>query len=140
MDLGLIYGVEIEAGRVSITMTLTSQGCPLHETLVEWVRRAVSEVPGVDTVQVAVTFDPPWTPLASSAPRAARSRPVGSGGPMRGAVASPWWLAAMTGVIPGGGQLAASSRHGGGPAAPRLPAPALHTDTDEGESPKEDER
>ncbi|MFI5324897.1 MAG: metal-sulfur cluster assembly factor [Candidatus Rokuibacteriota bacterium] len=62
VDLGLIYGVEIEAGRVSITMTLTSQGCPLHETLVEWVRRAVSEVPGVDTVQVAVTFDPPWTP------------------------------------------------------------------------------
>jgi metal-sulfur cluster biosynthetic enzyme len=62
VELGLIYGVEIEAGRVSITMTLTSQGCPLHETLVEWVRRAVSEVPGVDTVQVAVTFDPPWTP------------------------------------------------------------------------------
>ena len=47
---------------VSITMTLTSQRCPLHGTLVEWVRRAVSEVPGVDTVQVAVTFDPLWTP------------------------------------------------------------------------------
>jgi metal-sulfur cluster biosynthetic enzyme len=62
VELGLIYGVEIEAGRVSITMTLTSQGCPLHGALVEWVRRAVSEVPGVDSVQVAVTFDPLWTP------------------------------------------------------------------------------
>jgi metal-sulfur cluster biosynthetic enzyme len=59
VDLGLIYGMEIEAGRVSITMTLTTQGCPLHESLVDWVRRAVSRVPGVQDVQVAVTFDPP---------------------------------------------------------------------------------
>lgn len=62
VELGLIYEVEIEAGRVSITMTLTAQGCPLHGALVEWVRRAVSEVPGVDTVEVIVTFDPLWTP------------------------------------------------------------------------------
>jgi metal-sulfur cluster biosynthetic enzyme len=62
VDLGLIYGMEIEAGRVSITMTLTAQGCPLHESLVEWVRRAISKVPGVEDVGVAVTFDPPWTP------------------------------------------------------------------------------
>jgi metal-sulfur cluster biosynthetic enzyme len=62
VDLGLIYTIEIDAGRVSITMTLTARGCPLHESLVEWVRRAVSEVPGVEAVQVAVTFDPPWTP------------------------------------------------------------------------------
>jgi metal-sulfur cluster biosynthetic enzyme len=62
VDLGLIYGMAIEAGRVRITMTLTTQGCPLHESLAEWVRRAISEVPGVENVQVAVTFDPPWTP------------------------------------------------------------------------------
>jgi metal-sulfur cluster biosynthetic enzyme len=62
VDLGLICGMAIEAGRVRITMTLTTQGCPLHESLAEWVRRAISEVPGVENVQVAVTFDPPWTP------------------------------------------------------------------------------
>ena len=62
VDLGLIYGMAIEAGRVRITMTLTTQGCPLHASLAEWVRRAISEVPGVENVQVAVTFDPPWTP------------------------------------------------------------------------------
>jgi metal-sulfur cluster biosynthetic enzyme len=62
VDLGLIYGVEIDAGRVSISMTLTAQGCPLRAALAEWVRRAVSELPGVEDVQVAVTFDPPWTP------------------------------------------------------------------------------
>jgi hypothetical protein len=59
---------------------------------------------------------------------------------MRGAVASPGWLASMTGVIPGGGPLAAFSPYSGGAAATRLPAPALHTDMDEGESPEEDER
>ncbi len=62
VDLGLIYGMQIEAGRVRITMTLTAQGCPLRDSLAEWVRRAIREVPGVDDVEVIVTFDPPWTP------------------------------------------------------------------------------
>jgi metal-sulfur cluster biosynthetic enzyme len=62
MELGLIYGMEVEAGLVRITMTLTAQGCPLHDSLAEWVRRAIREVPGVDDVEVTVTFDPPWTP------------------------------------------------------------------------------
>jgi metal-sulfur cluster biosynthetic enzyme len=62
VDLGLIYGMEIEADRVRVTMTLTAPGCPLHESLAEWVRRAIGEVPGVKHVEVTVTFDPPWTP------------------------------------------------------------------------------
>lgn len=62
VDLGLIYGMEIEGGHVSITMTLTAPGCPLHESFAGWVRQAVGAVPGVEDVQVAVTFDPPWTP------------------------------------------------------------------------------
>ena len=62
MDLGLIHGVEIDAGRVGISMTLTAQGCPLRAALVEWVRRAVGELPGVEDVRVIVTFEPPWTP------------------------------------------------------------------------------
>ena len=62
VDLGLIYEMEIEAGRVRVTMTLTAPGCPLHESLAAWVRRAIREVPGVEDVEVAVTFDPPWTP------------------------------------------------------------------------------
>ena len=62
VDLGLIYDVEIDAGRVRITMTLTTQGCPLHDTMIEWVRQAVGRIPGVDQVEVAITFEPPWTP------------------------------------------------------------------------------
>jgi len=70
-DLGLIYGVRIEGGRVRIAMTLTTRGCPLHDAMTEWVRRAVGGVPGVEDVEVDLTFDPPWTP-DRIAPRARR--------------------------------------------------------------------
>jgi len=62
VDLGLIYGIEIDGGKVAITMTLTAPGCPIHDTMAEWVRRAALKVPGVSEVTVAITFDPPWTP------------------------------------------------------------------------------
>jgi metal-sulfur cluster biosynthetic enzyme len=62
VDLGLIYGVEIESARVRITMTLTVPGCPIHDSMAEWVRLAVMNVAGVSEVEVRFTFDPPWTP------------------------------------------------------------------------------
>jgi metal-sulfur cluster biosynthetic enzyme len=62
VDLGLIYDVQVDAGRVRITMTLTTQGCPLHDSMTEWVRQAVGRIPGVDQVEVAITFEPAWTP------------------------------------------------------------------------------
>lgn len=62
VDLGLIYDVRIDGGRVGITMTLTSAGCPLHDAMTGWVRRAVERVPDVADVAVTLTFDPPWTP------------------------------------------------------------------------------
>jgi metal-sulfur cluster biosynthetic enzyme len=62
VDLGLIYDVAIDAGRVRITMTLTIQGCPLHDSMTEWVRQAVGRIPGVEDVVVVIVFDPPWTP------------------------------------------------------------------------------
>jgi metal-sulfur cluster biosynthetic enzyme len=62
VDLGLIYGVEIDGGRVQVTMTLTAQGCPLHASMAEWARQAVERIPGVDGVEVLITFEPPWTP------------------------------------------------------------------------------
>ena len=62
VDLGLIYGVEIDGAGVRITMTLTTQGCPLHDSMTDWIRQAVGKIPGVEDVQVAIVFDPPWTP------------------------------------------------------------------------------
>jgi metal-sulfur cluster biosynthetic enzyme len=73
VDLGLIYDVTVDQGRVAITMTLTVPGCPIHDSMSEWVRQAVSRIAGVSEVGVTITFDPPWTPdrirLRSSAPK-----------------------------------------------------------------------
>jgi metal-sulfur cluster biosynthetic enzyme len=62
VDLGLVYGIEIDESAVRVTMTLTAQGCPLHAVMTDWVREAVARLPGVERVDVELTFDPPWTP------------------------------------------------------------------------------
>ncbi len=63
VELGLIYGVKIEANNhVVVTMTLSTPSCPLHEMLLNWVREAVMKVEGVESVKVDLVFDPPWSP------------------------------------------------------------------------------
>jgi metal-sulfur cluster biosynthetic enzyme len=62
VDLGLVYGVHILGGEVAITMTLTAPGCPIHDVMPDWVRTAVMRVPGVEAVDVTLTFEPSWTP------------------------------------------------------------------------------
>lgn len=62
LALGLVYDVAITRGAVRVTMTLTAPGCPLHDVMTEWVRRALARVAGVERVDVILTFDPPWTP------------------------------------------------------------------------------
>ncbi len=60
-DLGLVYTVEIsDAGEVGIVMTLTAPGCPVAGEMPGWVQDAVESIPGVQSVQVQMTFDPPW--------------------------------------------------------------------------------
>jgi len=63
VDLGLIYAIEQPAdGEVAITMTLTTPGCPIGNTLVQAVERTLALIPGVQRVEVHLTFDPPWSP------------------------------------------------------------------------------
>lgn len=63
VDMGLIYGVNINAGNnVDIKMTMTTRGCPLHDTLVNDVKRYVTKVPGVTGVNVEIVWEPAWTP------------------------------------------------------------------------------
>ena len=61
MDLGLIYGVDIDDDRVRITMTLTAPGCGMGPVLVDDVKERVRKVPGVREVEVDLVFDPPWS-------------------------------------------------------------------------------
>ena len=60
-ELGLIYKVAINDSRaVDIDMTLTAPGCPVAGDMPKWVEDAVTAVPGVSGVNVAMVFDPPW--------------------------------------------------------------------------------
>ncbi len=63
VDMGLIYGIKItDDNKVDIKMTMTTRGCPLHDTLVSDVKRYVNKVPGVAGTNVEIVWDPPWTP------------------------------------------------------------------------------
>ena len=62
VDMGLIYGINVnENNDVNIKMTMTTQGCPLHETMVDDVKRYTKKVSGVNNVNVEIVWDPPWT-------------------------------------------------------------------------------
>ena len=62
VELGLIYDVEVEGGTVRVTYTLTSPGCPIGPQVSEQIEEFVGELEGVEQVQPAMTFSPPWTP------------------------------------------------------------------------------
>lgn len=61
VELGLVYAVELDERVVSVTMTLTTPGCPLHDVIVQGVERALARPDG-PRVDVEVVWDPPWDP------------------------------------------------------------------------------
>ena len=62
VSLGLVYGVEIQDGKVHVKMTLTSPGCPYGPMLVQMARSAVYAVPGVKEAVIEIAWTPPWDP------------------------------------------------------------------------------
>jgi metal-sulfur cluster biosynthetic enzyme len=62
VDLGLVYDAALDGRNVHVRMTLTTPGCPMHESMVEGVRYALLQLDGIDEVAVELVWDPPWTP------------------------------------------------------------------------------
>lgn len=62
VDLGLVYDVRVDGGVVTVVMTLTTPGCPMHESIGHGVSMALLEIPGVEDAQVDIVWDPPWSP------------------------------------------------------------------------------
>ena len=62
VELGLIYGIEVEGGDVHVTFTLTSPGCPIGPQVSEQIEEFVGELEGVGSVESTMVFTPPWTP------------------------------------------------------------------------------
>jgi metal-sulfur cluster biosynthetic enzyme len=62
VDLGLIYRVDLHGDAATVTMTLTSPGCPAADHLVSEVKKRILEFPGITAAEVLVVFDPKWDP------------------------------------------------------------------------------
>lgn len=62
VELGLLYDVEVDDANVKVVHSLTSMGCPAGPMIQEGIYEAVQRVPGVEGVEVELTWEPPWTP------------------------------------------------------------------------------
>jgi metal-sulfur cluster biosynthetic enzyme len=62
VELGLLYDVDVDGSKVHVTYSLTSMGCPVGPLLEQQITEAVAEMPGVETVEPELTWDPPWSP------------------------------------------------------------------------------
>jgi metal-sulfur cluster biosynthetic enzyme len=62
VELGLVYGVEIDGGAVRVTYTLTTPGCPIGPQVAEQIEEFVGDVEGVKSVESELVFTPPWSP------------------------------------------------------------------------------
>ncbi|MFF2177292.1 metal-sulfur cluster assembly factor [Lysinibacillus sp. NPDC058147] len=62
VNLGLVYDVDLdEEGAATVTMTLTSMGCPLGPVIVDQVNTALGELPEVKSTNVNIVWNPPWS-------------------------------------------------------------------------------
>ena len=62
VDLGLVYSVTVTGNKVDVAMTLTTPGCPMHESIRWGARTALLNIEEVDDAEVEVVWDPPWHP------------------------------------------------------------------------------
>lgn len=65
VDLGLVYDIREDSDRVYVQMTLTTPGCPMHDTMIEGVKQVLM-ARGIAEVEVDLVWDPRWSPLMMS--------------------------------------------------------------------------
>ncbi len=61
VDMGMIYGVEVENGKVNIIMTFTASGCPAVDMIMEDIVEELEKLNGVKSINIEVVWSPPWT-------------------------------------------------------------------------------
>jgi metal-sulfur cluster biosynthetic enzyme len=62
VDLGLVYSARMEGSSIVVVMTLTTPGCPMHESIAQGVQTVLLGLGGVADVDVQVVWEPPWHP------------------------------------------------------------------------------
>lgn len=66
VDLGLVYGIDVQDATAEVTMTLTTPACPLGPYIDSEVRSALQDVPGIEDTKVNLVWTPPWDPSKMS--------------------------------------------------------------------------
>lgn len=61
LDLGLVYSMHFEEAKITCTMTLTTQHCPMGNFIIGQVKEQLEQTFPVCEVLVELTFDPPWS-------------------------------------------------------------------------------
>lgn len=60
VNLGLVYELLVDDGKVMVKMTTTASGCPVGDYLVAQVKLAIERLEGVKEIDVELIYDPPW--------------------------------------------------------------------------------
>ena len=61
VNLGLIYEVNVDGGRVDVKMTTTAPGCLMGNYIAGQAERVLRKLEGVGEVHVEMVYDPPWS-------------------------------------------------------------------------------
>lgn len=61
VNLGLVYEVKIDGGKVHVKMTTTAQGCPVADYIARQAQRVIQRLEGVEEAHVEMVYDPPWS-------------------------------------------------------------------------------
>ena len=62
VELGLLYDVEVDGGKVKVTYSLTSIGCPVGPMIEQEIKDTVASMEGVEETEADLTWNPPWSP------------------------------------------------------------------------------
>lgn len=62
VDLGLVYGIDINDANVVVTMTMTTPHCPLTQGIRDGIPQALLGIEGIKSVDVNLVWEPPWSP------------------------------------------------------------------------------
>jgi metal-sulfur cluster biosynthetic enzyme len=62
VDLGLVYNIDETENNINVTMTLTTPGCPMHDTITQWAENAVKQLAPEKDVMINLVWEPQWTP------------------------------------------------------------------------------
>jgi metal-sulfur cluster biosynthetic enzyme len=62
VDLGLVYNIEETENSILVTMTLTTPGCPMHNSITQWVENSIKQFAPSKIINVNLVWEPKWTP------------------------------------------------------------------------------